>query len=352
MKKLKEAFIAAGLDGILITSNINRRYVTGMSSSAGVALALKDKTYLIIDSRYIEAARKNAKVDEVVLLDGTSKYADIVNQILAEQGVKNLGFEDASLTYDACLNYKEKLKTKLERASKIINYLRVVKTEEEIENIVSAQRIAEKAFEHILGVIKPDVTEREVALELDFYMLKNGAEGLAFDTICVSGERSSMPHGTPSDKKIKLGEFVTMDFGCKVNGYCSDMTRTVAVGAVSDEMKKAYETVLSAQNAAIGYIKAGIIGKDADKVARDIINQSSFKGAFSHSLGHSIGLEIHEEPRFSETSDVVVPKNAVMTVEPGVYLEGKFGLRIEDMVVVKGDGVKNLTNCPKELITI
>lgn len=352
MKKLIEAVINAGLDGMLVTSDVNRRYVTEMNSSAGIVLALKDKTYLIIDGRYIEAARKNARVDEVVLLDASSKYTDIINRITAEHGVKILGFEDMSMTYDLYVDYSEKLGAKLERASKIINSLRMIKTEEEIENITSAQRIAEKAFDHILGFIKSDVTEREIALELDYFMLKNGAEGLAFDTICVSGERSSMPHGTPTDKKIAAGEFVTMDYGCKKSGYCSDMTRTVAVGSVSDEMKRVYETVLSAQNAAIDFIKAGVSGKEADKIARDIINAAGYEGAFGHALGHSLGLEIHEEPRFSPVCDTAVSVNTVMTVEPGIYLEGKFGVRIEDMVVLKQDKAVNLTNCPKELLTL
>ena len=233
----------------------------------------------------------------------------------------------------------------------LIEYCRESKDEDEIANIKAAQKITDMAFSHILGFITPDVTETDVALELEWFMRKNGSEGTAFETICVSGTKSSLPHGKPEN--IKLGKgFLTMDFGARVNGYCSDMTRTVCIGTPTDEMRKIYDTVLEAQKKAINEICAGITGKRVDSAARDFIYSNGYKGCFGHSLGHSLGIDIHESPNFSPNCDAEIPQNAVLSVEPGIYIEGNFGVRIEDIVKISDFGYENLTESTKELIII
>ena len=235
---------------------------------------------------------------------------------------------------------------------KIIDSFRAVKNEAEIENICKAQRIAEAAFDHILGFIKVGVTEKEVALELDHYMLSHGADGLSFETIAISGANTSKPHGVPTDKKIEHGDFVTMDYGAVVNGYHSDMTRTVAVGAASDEQKKIYKIVFEAQLAVLRVLKNGVKCSDADKAARDVITEAGYGEYFRHSTGHGVGIEIHEKPFISPKSTATLRSGNVVTDEPGIYIPGKFGVRIEDMALITENGCKNLTKAPKELIII
>ncbi len=216
-----------------------------------------------------------------------------------------------------------------------------------------AQDIADKAFSDLLGVLSPNMTEIEVAAELEYSMRKLGADGPAFDTIAVSGRASSVPHGTPRNVKLESG-FLTMDFGAKYEGYLSDMTRTVVIGKADDEMKKLYNTVLLAQSKALDYLRAGVDAGEADKVARDIIDSvPEFKGTFGHSLGHSIGLLVHEQPGLSPRSfGTILCEGQVTSVEPGIYLFGKYGCRIEDMVAIEKNGVHNFTHSPKELIEI
>ena len=221
-----------------------------------------------------------------------------------------------------------------------------------MKKIIKAQRIAEAAFEHILTFIKEGVTEKEVALELDYYMLSHGADGLSFETIAVSGKNSSKPHGVPSDKKIEKGDFVTMDFGAVVEGYHSDMTRTVAVGFVTDEQKNVYETVLKAQEAAQAAASSGVCCADVDKAARDVIENAGYGEYFNHSTGHGVGVEIHEYPRLSTVCKAILSVGNVVTDEPGIYIPEKFGVRIEDMLLITENGCENLTRAPKELIIL
>ena len=239
-----------------------------------------------------------------------------------------------------------------EKTDAAINFFRRKKSEEEKNCILKAQAIAEKAFDHILGFISTEKTEKDIALELDFFMLRNGAEATSFDTIAVSGANSSMPHGVPSDKKICNGDFITLDYGAVINGYHSDMTRTVAVGSVSTKMAEVYETVLNAQLASLASLRDGISGIDADKAARDIIANAGYGEFFGHGTGHGVGIEIHEEPRLSPKSDKILCKGDVVTVEPGIYLPGEFGVRIEDMAFITENGYENLTKSPKNLIII
>ena len=238
------------------------------------------------------------------------------------------------------------------KLSNAITQLRSIKTPDEIDKITKAQKIAEKAFENVLNFIKPGKTEKEIALELDFYMLRNGAEALSFDTIALSGKNTSLPHGVPSDTPIKSGDFVLMDYGAVFDGYHSDMTRTICVGTPTDEMKEVYDTVLRAQSKALDYVKSGITGKELDAVARSEIFLAGYGDNFGHGLGHGVGMEIHEYPNAAPTFDKIIEENTVITIEPGIYLPDKFGVRIEDFVVVKKDFCENITKCAKNLICI
>ncbi len=337
----------------LIISPENRKYFTGFESSDGFLLVSSDRAVFITDGRYIEAAEKQVSNCEVMLLGKT--YPQIA-EVLSEMNCKHLLVEATRMTVATYNSLKGVLKnTSIATDStldSIINELRSVKAPNEVESIIKAQRIAEDAFEHILKFIKVGVTEKEIALELDFYMLRNGGEGLSFETIAVSGKNSSMPHGVPSDKIIQNGDFITMDFGTIINGYHSDMTRTVAVGCATDEMKNVYDTVLRAQQNCLDNIKAGISCKNGDMFARSVINDSGYGKYFTHSTGHGVGVEIHEFPNLSPASDSILQVGNIVTVEPGIYIPEKFGVRIEDMALITENGCRNLTKSPKELIIL
>ena len=341
------------VESTLITSDVNRRYFTGMKSSAGTVLAFRNKAYLLIDFRYIEKARETVKTAEVI--ESKELYKEI-SAILRQEGVKNLAIEAMDITVSRLNMMKKHLKCvdiiETDTLSNAINKLRSVKDEEEIGYIRKAQEIAEAAFDEILGFIREGVTEREIALELDRLMLEKGAEGISFDTIALAGENTSMPHGVPSDKKVQKGEFVLMDFGAVCNGYHSDMTRTVCVGEPDEEMKKIYNIVLSAQEKAISAAKAGISGKELDGVARRHICDEGYGECFGHSLGHGVGLEIHEQPNAAPSCDKKLNEGTVITIEPGIYIAGKFGVRIEDFVILTENGCINLTKSAKNIISL
>ncbi len=339
-------------EAYIVTSPENRRYLTEFSSSDGFLLVTKSEAVFLTDSRYIEAAEKQVKgCSEISQLNSLSAQ---LPEYIKKLGIDKLFTESARLTVEE-FNRISKIAACTVSAEKTdgeINSLRRKKSEEEKFCIIKAQRIAEKAFEHILGFISTEKTEKDIALELDFFMLKNGAEGISFDTIAVSGANSSMPHGVPSDKKIENGDFITMDYGAIINGYHSDMTRTVAVGSVSSKQAEVYETVLSAQLASLESLKNGISGFDADKAARDIIVNAGYGDFFGHGTGHGVGIEIHEEPRLSLKSDKILYTGDIVTVEPGIYLPSEFGVRIEDMAYITENGYENLTKSPKNLIII
>lgn len=341
------------VESVLITSDVNRRYFTGMKSSAGAVLAFRNKAYLLIDFRYIEKARETVKSAEV--LEAKELYKQIY-RLLRENGVKNMAIESQSVTVSHLNMMKKNLKAveiiETDILSNSINRLRMVKDEEEIGYIKKAQEIAESAFDDILKFIRDGVTERQIALELDRLMLEKGAEGISFDTIALAGENTSMPHGVPSDKVVKNGEFVLMDFGAVYNGYHSDMTRTVCVGKPDEEMVKIYNIVLEAQEKAINSAHAGMTGTALDSIARNIINDAGYGEYFGHSLGHGVGLEIHELPNSAPRYDKSLPEGAVVTVEPGIYIAGKFGVRIEDFVILTENGCINLTKSAKNIISL
>lgn len=336
-----------------IENPLNLRYFTGTDIDTGALIAAASKVYFITDFRYIETARAHfADTDITVIMQ--NKLADDVKAILTREGIENLAVE-AEYQHISRLPFFEKLCGNVitdGALDKKISAMRSVKQPYEIENIKKAQAITDAAFTHILPYIKPGVLERDIALEIEFFMRKNGASGVSFDLITVTGKKTSLPHGIPSDNAVCEGDFVTMDIGCKVNGYCSDMTRTVAVGSVTDEMKTVYDTVLAAQKAALDILRAGVVCSDADKAARDIIYNAGYEGCFGHATGHSVGLFIHESPTLSARCHDVLQSGMVVTVEPGIYLENRFGVRIEDMVLITDDGIENLTKSDKRLIVL
>ena len=346
---LKERHTAA-----LITSEENVRYFTSFSSTNGYLLLTGDSSIFLTDSRYIEAAKNQiTSCDEVTEIKAVS---ETLVPLLENLGLRKIEIEAGRMTVNTLNAYKKAFPfaeiVSDGALDKAIDRLRAVKTEEEKEKIEQAQRIAEKAFDHILTFIKPGITEREVSLALDFTMLRSGADALSFETIAVSGKNGSMPHGVPGNTKIQPGDFVTMDFGAVVDGYHSDMTRTIAVGNVSDEQKKVYDTVLRAQKAALSAVKSGETCRTVDLKARDIITEGGYGEFFGHGTGHGVGIEIHEFPTVSFRSETVLKSGNVITVEPGIYLPGRFGVRIEDMVYVTEKGCYNFTKCEKELIIV
>ena len=341
-------------DAAIISSQINIRYLCGFDYTDGFLLILPSKAYLITDFRYIEAAKKSVREFEVVMPD--SDMLSELSLLMTLNGVKTVSIEDRDVSCATFSEWSQKFNgiTIASGASEILKQQRMVKTDEELELINLSQQITDKAFEHILGFISTDRTELEVALELEFFMRSQGAESVAFDTIVASGSNSSLPHCVPSNKKLSHG-FLTMDFGAKYKGYCSDMTRTVVIGKATDDMKKVYSTVLRAQNAALEQIHEGIDCREADKISRDIIFEAGFGNCFGHSLGHGVGLYIHESPSMSPRAQtgVSLTRGNVVTVEPGIYIEGKNGCRIEDMIAIGHDGkIINFTKSPKELIEI
>jgi len=353
-EKIAERLAEHELDAILLTGEANRLYGSGFHSSGtdGVALISRDKCWYYTDSRYTEAAERcitGAQLEEVGRGRG---YTVLIEEAIKEKNLRRIGFEDAYMTVREYEAYRKALSCELVPATQLLWDLRMVKDPEELEAMEAAQRIAERALEEILNEIRPGVTEKELAARLQYLMLHYGASDMSFDPIVVSGPNGSLPHGVPSEKEVQAGEFVTMDFGCVYGGYCSDMTRTVAVGYVTEEMEQVYQTVLAAQLAGIGAAKAGITGKEVDGAARKIIEQAGYGPYFGHSFGHGVGVEIHETPNASPMNEKPLPAGAVISAEPGIYLPGKLGVRIEDVIYLTEDGCRNLTRAKKELLIL
>lgn len=348
-----QKFLKNNLEAIIISSLENRRYFTGFPSSDGYLVVTKNDAVFFTDSRYIEAAQKSVKNCRAQKL---TKVANEVKDYIRENNILKIYTERNRVTVSLYDFFKTVFSpsrvTASKKLEKEIDNIRRAKSEEEKACILTAQKIAEDAFEHILTFIKPGVTEKQIALELDFYMLSHGAEAVSFETIAVTGTKSSMPHGVPDETAVKNGDFVTMDFGAVYKGYHSDMTRTVAVGEVTEEQKTVYETVLKAQKSALSVLKKGLPCSEADKAARDIIDNAGYGDYFGHSTGHGVGVEIHENPTLAPKSTDILEIGDVVTVEPGIYLPGKFGVRIEDMALITENGYENLTSTPKELIIL
>lgn len=339
-------------DGLLLTSPISRKYCAEFNIDEGVAIVTKQGCRYFTDSRYIESAQKNLKGFDVRMVDKNNGYIAQLNKAIADFGVHTLGFEDGYLTVAELREYEKELKAALVPCQKDINAFRYVKEEYELERMRQAQAITDKAFAEVLGRIRIGMTEKELAAELIYCLYKNGAEGLSFQPIVVAGPNSSMPHGVPGERRLQEGDFVTMDFGVVYRDYCSDMTRTVALGYATDEMKQVYDTVLRAQLTGIAATRAGVTGQAIDGAARKVIADAGYGDYFGHGYGHSLGLEIHEAPYCNPSNDQPIPAGAVCSAEPGIYLPDKFGVRIEDCVIVKDDGVEILPKSPKELLVI
>lgn len=330
-------------DCAVITDRANVRYLSGFTGSAGYLIISEKENLLITDFRYIEQAKGEAKDFEII---------NIANFNERDYGNKfsSTAFENESVSYMEYLKTESNFKN-LKPLNKELLKMRSIKDKKEIECIKKAEKIGDDAFSYIMSIIKPGMTELQIAREIDFYMLSNGAERLSFETIVASGARGSMPHATPSENTIKNGDLVVMDFGCVYKGYCSDMTRTVGIGSVSDELKEAYNTVYDAQLEALKKVSAGANCAFVHNTAFDIIDKK-YKGMFGHALGHGVGLQIHEQPTFAPKSDYELSENVVISVEPGVYIPDLCGVRIEDLVLITKDGYENLTSSPKDLIII
>ena len=341
-----------GLDAMLLTSEANCYYATGFMGE-GIALVTRRGSWYFTDSRYTEAADK-AIGDAAVIREVSRErpFSALINEALAASGAEKVGFEDQRMTVAEHAVYSEKLHCTLTPASSLMTELRGSKDEEELSCMTAAQRIAEGALEQSLKEIRPGMTEKEIAARLNYLMVSAGAEKTAFDTIVASGPNGSMPHAVPGMRKVREGDFITMDFGCVYKGYCSDMTRTVALGRPSDEMRNVYDIVLQAQLAGIAAARAGVTGAAIDGAARKVIQDAGYGSYFGHSFGHSLGIDIHEAPNAAPGNDKPMPDGAVISAEPGIYLPGKFGVRIEDVMILRPDGAQVITKAPKALLVL
>ena len=348
-KELQELLLEAPYDALVLTSEVNRRYATGFHSTAGAVYLSAKQAVFYTDFRYVEAARAAVTDFEVREIGVGRSYTAAINELIEQDDVRTVALEDETLTHAEYTRWATALHATAMRLEDTVARLRVTKEDDEVGKIVAAQRIAEQALEEVMNDIRVGVTENEIAARLTYLMLHYGAENMSFDPIVVSGANSSKPHGVPTEKQIEAGDFVTMDFGCIVDGYCSDMTRTVAVGHVTEEMQRVYDIVLDAQLAGIACCKAGVSGREVDGAARRVIEAAGYGDAFGHGFGHGVGLEIHEAPTASSRSEALLPAGSILTAEPGIYLPGKFGVRTEDMLYVIEDGCINLTEAPKTL---
>ena len=354
MKNLDKylSLLGAEVDGLLLTSRYSRHYGAEFDIAEGVAIVTAKGSRYFTDSRYIESAENGIKGFEVLVIDRDNNYIKRINDAIADFGVTKLGFEEAYLTVAEYFHYKDKLNAELVPFCAKINGFRDVKEAWELELMRKAQDITDKAFSEVLPRLKAGMTELELQAELIYCLYKNGATGLAFDPIVVSGPNTSLPHGVAGERVIQEGDLVTMDFGASYSGYCSDMTRTVAVGFATEEMRKIYNTVLEAQLAGLAISKAGVIGGDVDAAARKVITDAGYGPYFGHGYGHGVGLEIHEAPSPNARNEKPMPAYAVCSAEPGIYLPGKFGVRIEDVCIFLEGGHENITHSPKNLIIV
>ena len=340
-----------GLDAMLVTSAPGERYAVGFEGE-GWVLVSRDGARYSTDGRYIEAARQQVTGAEIVLTERGQSHLALAREEIRRRGLKRVGFESGRVSADELGRWKDSLPCELVAAQGLLDGLRAAKDEEELARMRQAQRITDEAFREILNFIRPGLTEQEVAARLVYELLRRGGRRVSFDPIVAAGANGSMPHAVPGETVIQPGMFVTMDFGCVYEGYCSDMTRTVAVGQPTDEMERVYHTVLEAQRAGIAAARAGVTGSEVDRAARQAIQQAGYGSFFSHSFGHSLGLEIHESPKAPPSEQTVFPAGAVISAEPGIYLPGHFGVRIEDVLVLREGGCEDITQAPKNLIVL
>lgn len=351
-KKVQSLLKELSIDAVLISNGNNMRYISGFAGATGY-LYISDKRHAVItDFRYTIQAEQEAEGYEIITI-GNGGYNEALNDILSLDKVNRLGFEAEDLLFGVYHRLKEGLTVKeLIPVGNEITNMRRIKTAKELEYIREAERIGDQVFTDMLDYIKIGMTELEVAARIEYLLKLHGGSASSFPAIVASGINSSMPHAVPTQKKLESGDFLTMDFGCIYEGYCSDMTRTIVIGKANDKQKQVYQTVLEAQLAALDFLKAGYAGKEVDKVARDIIYKAGYEGCFGHGLGHSVGLFIHENPRLSSLEEDIILAGMTETVEPGIYIKGFGGVRIEDLVVVTENGCENFTHSEKKLIEL
>lgn len=352
--KIAAALPTEGLDAVLLTGEYNRFYASGFLTTGGdgMALVTTKGNFYFTDSRYIEAAEKQVEDAAIGMTDREKGYIAWLQEAIDLVGAKKVGFEDECMTVSEYRVFEKKLDCELLPASALLHRLRGRKDAQELTCMEKAQRIAEQAWDEIQKELRPGMTEKEIAARLQYLMLHFGAEKMSFDPIVASGPNGSMPHAVPTDRVLQTGEFVTLDFGCVWGGYCSDMTRTVAIGTPSEEMKRVYSIVLSAQLAGIAAAKAGATGAEIDGAARKVIEDAGYGPYFGHSFGHSVGVEIHEGPNASPGNQCPMEQGNVFSAEPGIYLPGKFGVRIEDVLVLTESGCRILTKADKQLLCL
>lgn len=347
--RIRERLQAEGSDVLLITNAVNRRYLTGFTGSAGMVWISQTRQAILTDFRYVEQVKAQCPGWELIRIE---TYVDALRSLIEAEGTESIAFEEDHVTVQQLKEWRDKLAVEWKGVSGWVQELRMVKTGEEIENIRRAARIADEAFAELLPTIKSGVTEQELALRLEFLMREKGASGMSFDPIVASGPNSALPHARPSDRILSWDDFVVFDFGCIVNGYCSDMTRTILIGEPQEQHMVIYDLVLKAQQEALKAVAPGKTGAEIDAIARDIITEGGYGDNFGHGLGHSVGLEIHESPRLSKVDQTVLQPGMVVTVEPGIYVPGFGGVRIEDLVVVTETGHEVLTSTFKELYVV
>ena len=344
--------LLSDVDALLLTGRVNRMYAAQYGVAEGVCVVTREEAFYLTDGRYFEATQNGLPELTVLLVDRTHTYTDRINEIIAKYTVKTLGFEEAELSYAEYQKYAAKLHAVLVPYQDRLDAPRAAKEPWELERMRAAQQVTDKVFLELLDVIRAGMTEKELEAELIYRLYKYGAEEPSFDPIVVSGPNTSLPHGVAGQRELAYGDFVTMDFGARVDGYCADMTRTVALGFVTEEMATVYDTVLKAQLAGIAATHAGVLGKDVDAAAREVISAAGYGDYFVHSYGHGLGIQIHEAPYASPAGDKPLCAGAVVSAEPGIYLPGKFGVRIEDVTVITESGADILTRSPKKLIIL
>lgn len=347
--RIRERLKAEGVDVFLVSSPVNRRYLTGFTGSAGLVWISGTRQAILTDFRYLEQVKAECPGWELIHIES---YIESLKILIAEDKVKTIGFEKEYVTVNQMDEWQEKLGVEFTGIKGWVEELRMIKTEDEVANIRKAAAIADEAFAKLLPTIRSGLTEREIALELEFLMRKAGASAMSFDPIVASGPRSALPHARPGERILSVGDFLVLDFGCKVNGYCSDMTRTLVIGEPEEKHLLIYDLVLEAQLRSLEAIAPGKTGVEIDTIARNIISEAGYGEYFGHGLGHSLGLEVHESPRLSKLDQTVLQPGMIVTVEPGVYLPDFGGVRIEDLVLVTEDGYEVLSSTFKELYVV
>ncbi len=351
IEKIAARLADFGLDAMLITSESGERYALGFHGE-GLLLVTRDGAQYTTDGRYIEAAQEQVEGAQVLLITPDKGHMAFAKEYIEGKHLHNVGFESGAVTVDAHKRYTQALPCVLTPAQDLLGGLRASKDEGELVRMRRAQAITDEAFKAILNFIRPGMTEREIAARLVYELLSRGGERVSFNPIVAAGSNGSRPHAVPGDQMVEEGMFITMDFGCKVEGYCSDMTRTVALGQPTEEMEAVYAAVLAAQKAGINAARAGVTGREIDAAARRVLQEAGYGEYFSHGFGHSLGVDIHEAPSASAKETRPMPAGAVISAEPGVYLPGRFGVRIEDVLILGGTGCENITRSPKDLIVL